>query len=102
MTPAPPCALPQAPAWPSTPAVYSAAIQLLPVPAGATDEQVAGRSSAEGPSSEQGQLAHRCIAAVCEALVQAEAELNALDAKVRLARLLPLPLAGCPLALLCW
>ncbi|EFN51059.1 hypothetical protein CHLNCDRAFT_28367 [Chlorella variabilis] len=72
----------KAPAWPSTPAVYSAAIQLLPVPAGATDEQVAGRSSAEGPSSEQGQLAHRCIAAVCEALVQAEAELNALDAKV--------------------
>jgi hypothetical protein len=53
------------------------------VPAGATDEQEPEQGgSSGGEGGEEAQLLGRCISAACEALLAAEAELNALDAKV--------------------
>lgn len=53
------------------------------MPAGATDEQEHEQDgSGGGKGGEEAQLLARCISAACEALLAAEAELNALDAKV--------------------
>ncbi|KAL4420321.1 hypothetical protein ABPG77_010226 [Micractinium sp. CCAP 211/92] len=77
----------EAPAWPSAPAIYAPNKVPVLLPTGPTDE--AGEDGAgaaagadSGANSEHARAVRRCLEAACEALLGAEAELNALDGKV--------------------
>lgn len=77
----------QAPAWPSAPAIYAPIKVPVLLPTGPTDETGGDRAGAaagagSGDDSEHARAVRRCLEAACEALLGAEAELNALDGKV--------------------
>ena len=92
---------PQAPAWPGTRALYSPSKQPLPLPTGATDDPAVAAAST-GASTVQGRRLQQCMAAACQALLAAKAELDDLDAKVGDVPAVPAVSAVLVLCLLQW